>query len=249
MVRAEGCLPCHSLPTGSPDWLSDLLTAPLRLDDQWPDPTEPFAVADGWVHVEVTEEEQATFEALAEQWQTLDAERFAAACQELRLPVCPYRAAHVGDRTLPAGRGSVDGDLDNASTGRSPASSVAGSLVIDLTTHWAGPLATKLLADAGATVIKLDPECRPDGFRQRPALYQHLNGDKEVLDLDLRRPADRTQFEALLAKADLLVESFSRRVMPNLGYGSTQLAKLAPRLKTLSIKAFPIRTPEQDWLA
>ncbi len=237
------------------DALVDLLTAPLRLDEAWPEPAEPYAIEHGWLHIEVTDDDRSTFEAVAEQFRTLDTERFAEACQELRLPVCPYRpltpAPFATAPATPTAEPPVEPALCSPIRNGLGLDKTAldGSLVIDLSTHWAGPLSTKLLAEAGATVIKLDPDCRPDGFRARPDLYQHLNGDKQIIDLDLRRDADRDRFQALLAEADLLVESFSRRVMANLGYGSAELAARFPHLATLSIKAFPLDSPERDWLA
>jgi crotonobetainyl-CoA:carnitine CoA-transferase CaiB-like acyl-CoA transferase len=203
-------------------------------------------VAGGWIHDEVIDADRDGFETALMSWFRDGPERVAAAAQELRWPVTPYRplpsvAPPVGGETpvgatasRPAGRGRA---------GRRP------PVVVDLTTHWAGPLATSLLAEAGAEVVKVDPEVRPDGFRSRPRLYHHLNRAKEVVDLDLREAGDRHRFEVLVAGADLLVESFSRRVLPNLGYDRDLLHHLNPGLATLSVRAFPTGTAEADWLA
>ncbi len=122
-------------------------------------------------------------------------------------------------------------------------------LVVDLTALWAGPLATALLADLGAEVVKVDPAARPDGLARHRAFHHHLNSAKQVVDLDLRDDSDRRRFEALLDRADLLIDSFSRRVMPNFGYGRPALAARWPRLAALSITAFPTSVPEADWIA
>lgn len=225
------------------------LTAPLRLED-WPPPTRPRAVAGGWIHDEVVDEDREAFEALLATWAGDGPERVARAAQELRWPVTPYRpppgrsaSGRTGDgRWLGVGDGRLD------TPGR-PARRRSTPTVVDLTSHWAGPLATSLLARAGADVVKIDPEVRPDGFRARPALYRHLNGHKRIVSLDLRRPSDRDEFEGLLSRADLLVESFSRRVLPNLGYDGDRLAGINPALAVLSIRAFPAGTPEAGWLA
>lgn len=235
-------------PVPSTAALVDLLTAPLRLDRDWPEPATPFEVADGWVHVEVTDDDRPTFDAVAEQWRMLDPERFAAACQELRLPVCPYRSPAVAKAQQPPGPAS-DGPQLKAPRQLASPRPLEDAVVIDLSTHWAGPLSTKLLAEAGATVIKVDPDCRPDGFRQRHDLYEHLNRAKQIIDLDLRQSADRDRFESLLADADLLVESFSRRVMSNLGYSNDQLAARFPELATVAIRAFPHGSAEENWVA
>ena len=122
-------------------------------------------------------------------------------------------------------------------------------LVVDLTALWAGPLATALLADLGADVVKVDPAARPDGLARHRAFHHHLNSAKQVVDLDLRDDSDRRRFEALLDRADLLIDSFSRRVMPNFGYGRPALAARWPRLAALSITAFPASAAEADWIA
>lgn len=122
-------------------------------------------------------------------------------------------------------------------------------LVVDLTALWAGPLATALLADLGAEVVKVDPAARPDGLARHRAFHHHLNSAKQAVDLDLRDDSDRRRFEALLDRADLLIDSFSRRVMPNFGYSRPVLAARWPRLAALSITAFPASAPEADWIA
>ncbi len=240
--------------------LTSLLLAPLRLEPDWPAPTPPRPVGRGWVHDEVTDDDRAAFEAAAATtWADLGPEALAAASQELRFPVVPYRPLpRLGEESDRRESDRQDDDREHGDrrehqrgdgADRPDPVDCSQSLVVDLSTHWAGPLATKLLAEAGARVVKVDPDCRPDGFRTRRALYHDLNGTKEVVDLDLRRRGDRDRFERLLRGADLVVESFSRRVMGNLGYDPATLFTIEPRLSLLSIKAFPVDTPEQDWLA
>lgn len=227
--------------------LIDELTAPLRLED-WPSPNQPWPVTDGWVNVEVIDEDREAFDAFLASRPEAGPEEVAVTCQELRWPVTPYRPLPHRPRWLdPAPTGTprpterASADVARRATGR--------PLVVDLSTHWAGPLATALLAEAGAEVIKVDPSSRADGFRERPTLYRHLNGAKQTIDLDLRSTADRERFEQLVASADLLVESFSRRVLPNLGYDPDTLAALNPSLAVVSLKAFPAGTAEAAWLA
>ena len=173
----------------------------------------------------------------------LDAETLAAAAQELRLPVTPYR--HLADASPGA-----DGDNDLEPEDQSqPGWERSEPLIVDLSALWAGPLATSMLAKLGAKVVKVDPGCRPDALGEHGPFYQALNGGKTIVDLDLRLPTDREQFESLLDRADLLVDSFSRRVMPNLGYGPDDLRSRFPTLSTLSIVAFPAGSPEQDWVS
>lgn len=199
------------------------------------------------------------------------AERLAAESQVWRLPVTPYRRLDQAVRAFPAlpGRLASTGDENGglAFRERSPVQTDAAGgiggrdrqerrprrrdqpLVVDLTALWAGPLATALLADLGAEVVKIESSARPDGTARHPAFYDHLNAAKQVVDLDLREELDRRRFEALLDRADLVVDSFSRRVMPNFGYGRPALAARWPRLAALSITAFPASAAEADWIA
>ena len=199
------------------------------------------------------------------------AERLAAEAQIWRLPVTPYRCLDQAVRTFlaPPDRLVSTGDEDGGRDFRKrvpvqtdAAGSIGGldrleerrrcrdqPLVVDLTALWAGPLATALLADLGAEVVKVEPSARPDGTARHPAFYDHLNAAKQVVDLDLRGEPDRRRFEALLDRADLVIDSFSRRVMPNFGYGRPALAARWPRLAALSITAFPASAVEADWIA
>ena len=226
------------VPRGE-SWIRRALLLPLLVEPDWPAPRRPWAIGDGAVHADLIDEDVATFERLLEVEPTRDPERLAEIAQTWRLPVVPYRRPPVRAEQdeIPAGlevrrwRGAAD------------------LRVVDLTALWAGPLLTSLLCAAGMRVTKIDPACRPDGFRARPALYRALNSGKAVVDLDLRRTEDRGRFEALVERADLLVDSFSPRVMPNFGYSPEQLRRLNPRVATLSITAFPAHSRERNWLA
>ena len=194
------------------------------------------------------------------------AERLAAEAQIWRLPVTPYRRLDQAVRAFAAQPGqpqSVDEDGGHGLRERPIRPDAAEGrdrqerrprrrnqpLVVDLTALWAGPLATALLADLGAEVVKVEPSVRPDGTARHRAFYNHLNSAKQVVDLDLREDLGRRRFEALLDRADLVIDSFSRRVMPNFGYGRPVLAARWPRLAALSIAAFPASAAEADWIA
>ncbi len=226
-----------------PDAMAAQLVRPLLATDDWPGPSAPLAVGDGAVHADLIDEDHdrlAILRSILADVGPVDAETLAAEAQDWRLPVTPYRDLPAVPPPAPAGLPGVVGRP--GWTGRAP-------LVLDLTSLWAGPLATSLLADLGARVVKIDPEVRPDGFREHPTLYDQLNGAKEIVDLDLRRDEPRSRFEALVGEASLVVDSFSRRVMPNFGYGPDDLRRLNPRLATLSIVAFPAGTREASWVS
>lgn len=120
-----------------------------------------------------------------------------------------------------------------------------GITVLDLSTRLPGPLATLLLAQAGARVIKV--ERPPDGEELRAfqprldgmsAHFAWLNRGKEAVALDLKAPADRARFESLLAGADVLVEQFRPGVMDRLGLGWEALRQRHPRLIYCAITGF-----------
>ncbi len=249
------------------------LVRPVELVDDWPDPTDPLPVGNGAVHADLIDDDRELFGALraalaADGGGSLSPERLAVEAQVCRLPVTPYRrrrnrrlgavaspssrsAAVPADSAAPAGWTPPGRSERSAMSAvdSGPVRDPATLRVVDLTALWAGPLATSLLASVGAQVIKIDPSCRPDAFGEHPELYRHLNEGKEILDLDLRRDDGRRRFEALVTTADLVVDSFSRRVMPNLGYGPAELRRLRPSLATMSIVAFAPHGPCADWVA
>jgi hypothetical protein len=91
--------------------------------------------------------------------------------------------------------------------------------LLDLSTLWAGPLATSILARVGIDVLKVESPTRPDGARRGPeAFFDLMNGGKRGCALDLRDSRDRGAFERLLSAADLVVESARPRALAQLGY-------------------------------
>jgi crotonobetainyl-CoA:carnitine CoA-transferase CaiB-like acyl-CoA transferase len=121
---------------------------------------------------------------------------------------------------------------------------LAGLTVLDFSTLLPGPLATFMLAEAGARVIKIE---RPGGEDMRAfpphtgamsAPFAALNGGKETLVLDLKAPDARERLHALVATADVLVEQFRPGVMDRLGLGYEALSALNPRLVYCSITGY-----------
>jgi CoA:oxalate CoA-transferase len=122
---------------------------------------------------------------------------------------------------------------------------LAGMLVVDLTRVLAGPYCTMVLADLGARVIKVEAPGHGDDARRigpfvdgRSAYFMSLNRGKQSIALDLKDAADRTIFERLLARADVLVENFRPGVMERLGYGWPALHRRWPRLVLASTSGF-----------
>lgn len=120
----------------------------------------------------------------------------------------------------------------------------AGIRVIDFSTTIAGPHCTRLLADLGAEVIKIEaPE--GDMMRSRPPLrngastsFGQLNAGKKSVVLDLKSPAAVAAIRTLVAQADIVVENFRPGVMQRLGLDYPGLAALNPRLIYCAISGY-----------
>jgi len=98
--------------------------------------------------------------------------------------------------------------------------------LLDLSTLWAGPLATSLLATIGIDVLKIESPTRPEGARNTSEVgakefFDLMNGDKLACALDLRESRDRSIFEMLLETADIVVESARPRSLCQLGYDAS----------------------------
>lgn len=112
-----------------------------------------------------------------------------------------------------------------------------GITVLDLSRVLAGPYCTMVLADLGARVIKIERPGGGDDSRSigpfvgaESAYFASINRGKQSLALDMKNPDDRITFEALLGRADVLVENFRPGVMARLGYGWEVLHARFPRL-------------------
>jgi len=135
---------------------------------------------------------------------------------------------------------------------------LAGIVVVDLTRVLAGPYCTMVLADLGARVIKVELPGLGDDARQvgpfvepgeGPAFsgyFFSVNRNKESIALDLRNPADRTVFEALLEEADVLVENFSPGTMHKLGFNWEKVNERWPALVMASISGFGQTGPYRE---
>ncbi|WP_299572480.1 CoA transferase [uncultured Williamsia sp.] len=95
-------------------------------------------------------------------------------------------------------------------------------LVADLSSLWAGPLCTRLLADAGATVVKVESPARPDGARQGDVrFFDWMNHGKLSWAVDPTRSPDRVR--QLLRCADVVVEASRPRALRRLGLDSSSV--------------------------
>jgi alpha-methylacyl-CoA racemase len=126
---------------------------------------------------------------------------------------------------------------------------LSGVLVLDFTTLLPGPLATLMLAEAGAEVIKIE---RPGGedMRAMPprhdgeaAVFALLNRGKRSLVADLKNASDRNRLRPILEKADVLVEQFRPGVMERLDLGYEAVRKINPRIVYCSISGYGQQGP------
>jgi CoA:oxalate CoA-transferase len=130
-----------------------------------------------------------------------------------------------------------------------PSGMLTGYRVLDITQFVAGPVCSRLLADAGAEVIKVElapfgDRARVQGFKPRDPAYrkssrstyyfQH-NHSKRSLALDFKHPKARQILRDLVAKVDVLVENFAPGVMARAGLSYEELSRINPRLVMCSI--------------
>jgi len=129
---------------------------------------------------------------------------------------------------------------------------LAGMLVLSLDQAVAAPLASRRLADAGARVIKLE---RPEGdfARQYDSLvhgecthFAWLNRGKQSVVADLTKPEDKRLFEAIVAKADVLIQNLKPGALAKLGYPMDSLRERHPRLICCSISGYGDEGPYRD---
>lgn len=110
-------------------------------------------------------------------------------------------------------------------------------VVLDLTRVLAGPFSGMLLADMGATVIKIETPIHGDDSRSfapfingESAYYMNLNRNKKGMTINLKDPDGVAIFLKLVAKADILIENFRPGTMEKLGVGYDKLKEINPRL-------------------
>jgi crotonobetainyl-CoA:carnitine CoA-transferase CaiB-like acyl-CoA transferase len=198
---------------------------------------------------------------------------------ELQLPVSPVRPVSP-DAGAAEGRSGPKAQHDRREPGArqtpprqrqagkpravaSPALPLAGIRVVDLTRAYAGPIATAILAELGAEVIKIESVTRIDmptrgtnyaeneiGERgwERAGFYHSVNNGKLGVTIDLSSEDGRKLLERLIAESDLLVENSSARVMPNLGFGIDRLRELNDQLVVIQMSAYGRTGPRKDWI-
>lgn len=207
--------------------------------------------ADGWVAVTLARESDLellpawvgiaaagadeAFERLAEAITVRPSAEVVGSATELGLPVSAVGEVAAGPavRPLPVGRAT-------------PISSLEEVVVVDLSGLWAGPLCSRLLADAGATVVKVESTSRPDGARRGDRrFFDLLNAGKRSVALDLDSAAGQLALAALLRRADVVIEGSRPRALRAFGIDAEELARVGPRV-WVSLTAYG-RDPRNEW--
>jgi crotonobetainyl-CoA:carnitine CoA-transferase CaiB-like acyl-CoA transferase len=135
---------------------------------------------------------------------------------------------------------------------------LAGVRVADLSMMWAGPYATKLLAEMGAEVIKVEsprawdnirtliPQPKADEPWNSAFYFQEYNREKKSVALDLAAAGGRDAFLKLVAQCDVLIENYRADVMDNLGLGYDAVRGVRADIVYVSMAAFGKTGADRD---
>jgi len=137
--------------------------------------------------------------------------------------------------------------------------SFEGLRVVDMTTFWAGPSCTHMLAMLGAEVIHVESTRRPDGTRliagipitedqwwEKSPIFSGLNTNKKGLTLNLQSDAGREVLMQLIATCDVIVENFTPRVVDQIGLDFAAVQAVRPDAIMLRMPGFGLDGPWRD---
>ena len=147
-----------------------------------------------------------------------------------------------------------------AAVSANPKRPLEGLRIVDLSMGWAGPLATRHLADLGGDIIKVEACQYPDWWRgvdnrpivieqvlyEKSAYFNVLNRNKRGVTLDLTTPDGVRLVKDLVRGADAVIENYSIGVLPKLGLDYDSLRKVNPGLVMVSMPAFAADGPWGD---
>jgi CoA:oxalate CoA-transferase len=127
---------------------------------------------------------------------------------------------------------------------------LADCKVLDFTQYLAGPTVTRLMAELGADIIKVEPGPGGDPSRLLPflkdgrsAYFVQQNRGKKSLCLDFNKPEGLEVLRALVKTVDVVVENFGPGVMEKRGLDYASLKRLNPKIIMVSISAFGRKSP------
>jgi len=150
--------------------------------------------------------------------------------------------AHVVREWL-AGPATTASDAPGAPDDRRP---LAGLRIADFTWLVAGPTATRVLADLGADVVKIEHPGTPDAGDRRGGFTGCMNCGKRSVVLDLATEGDRASAMRLALAADVVIDNFSARVMEQWGLDPATLRARKPELICVRMTGFGTTGPDRD---
>ncbi len=134
-----------------------------------------------------------------------------------------------------------------------------GVRVLDMTSFWAGPSCTHVLAQLGAEVIHVESTARPDGTRliagvpvtedhwwERSPIFSGLNTNKKSVTLDIRRERGVELLRSLVKTCDVIVENYTPRVLDQIGLDFDAVLKLRPDAIMMRMPGFGLDGPWRD---
>ncbi|MCK9920272.1 CoA transferase [Microbacteriaceae bacterium K1510] len=136
---------------------------------------------------------------------------------------------------------------------------LAGIRVIDFTWVGAGPFTTKILADFGAEVVKIESRTRPDQLRRAELLvgkrgleesgyFAVRNTNKKSVSIDMKAPGARALILDMARSADVMANSFSPKAMKKFGLEYADVAAVNPRIVFLSMPMAGATGPYRDYI-
>jgi len=135
------------------------------------------------------------------------------------------------------------------STKHSGLSALDGVRVIDFTWVVAGPVATRILADYGAEVIKIERRDALDFGARRGGLTGTLNRGKQSIVINMNAARGIELAKELVATADIVIDNFSARVMHNWGLDYEHLRRIKPDIIVLNMSGFGHTGPQRDYVS
>jgi crotonobetainyl-CoA:carnitine CoA-transferase CaiB-like acyl-CoA transferase len=173
----------------------------------------------------------------------------------------PFPAPRLGEHTAQY-RESRKGSRRRESgptTTRNSISRLDGLRVLDMTTFWAGPSCTHMMAMLGADVIHVESARHPDGTRlisgvpvtdelwwEKAPMFSGLNTNKKGLTLDLQTPRGRELLARFIERSDVIVENFTPRVIDQLGLDYAAVRAIRPDVIMVRMPGFGLEGPWRD---
>jgi crotonobetainyl-CoA:carnitine CoA-transferase CaiB-like acyl-CoA transferase len=171
----------------------------------------------------------------------------------------PQQAPRLGEHTGHHRRNGVPGRQGGSAAQNSPQPPFEQLRVLDMTTFWAGPSCTHMLAMLGAEVIHVESTRRPDGTRliagipitedqwwEKSPIFSGLNTNKKGLTLDVQSLTGRELLMRLIATCDVIVENFTPRVLDQIGLDFAAVQEVRPDAIMLRMPGFGLDGPWRD---